>query len=78
MGILSKAAANAHGAIEQTADAAAPAAQWLEEERDALGATGAKLVDSTCKYVAAHPLQSLGFALMAGYMIGRLASALKR
>jgi len=29
-------------------------------------------VDSTCKYVAAHPLQSLGMALAAGNLISRL------
>ncbi len=74
MGVLSKAAASAHGAVDQVADAAAPASRWLEEE---LGSAGARLADSTCTYVAAHPLQSLGFALMAGYMIGRLAGALK-
>jgi ElaB/YqjD/DUF883 family membrane-anchored ribosome-binding protein len=34
--------------------------------------TGDKLFDSTCKYVAAHPLQSLGLALAAGYLISRL------
>ena len=74
MGVLSKAAASAHGAVDQVADAAAPASRWLDEQ---LGSAGARLADSTCKYVAAHPLQSLGLALMAGYMIGRLAGALK-
>ena len=78
MGILSKAAANAQAAVEQAADAAAPAVQRLEQERDALNAIGAKLVDSTCKYVAAHPLQSLGLALLAGYLIGRVSGVLNR
>jgi ElaB/YqjD/DUF883 family membrane-anchored ribosome-binding protein len=78
MGILSKAAANAQDALEQAADAAAPVVHRLEQERDALSATGAKLVDSTCKYVAAHPLQSLGLALLAGYLIGRVSGALNR
>jgi ElaB/YqjD/DUF883 family membrane-anchored ribosome-binding protein len=72
MGNLSKAAATAHEALEQAVDAAAPAMQRLQQERDALSATGARLADSTCKYVAAHPLQSLGLALLAGYLIGRL------
>lgn len=78
MGVLGKAAASARGAVDQVADAAAPVSQWLEEEREALGVTGTRLVDSTCRYVAAHPLQSLGLALMAGYMIGRVAGGLSR
>ena len=72
MGMLNKATARAHGAVDQIADAAAPAAQWLEEQGESLTTGGDKLVDSTCKYVAAHPLQSLGVALAAGYLISRL------
>jgi len=72
MGMLNKATARAHGAVDQVADAAAPAAQWLEEQGESLTTGGDKLVDSTCKYVAAHPLQSLGVALAAGYLISRL------
>ena len=72
MGMLNKATARAHGAVDQVADAAAPAAQWLEEQGESLTIGGDKLVDSTCKYVAAHPLQSLGMALAAGYLISRL------
>lgn len=72
MGMLNKVTARAHGAVDQVADAAAPAAQWLEEQNEALTTTGEKLLDSTCKYVAAHPLQSLAVALAAGYLISRL------
>src|SRR5215208_1764094 len=52
MGVLSKAAASARGAVDQVADAAAPAAELLEEQGEILGETGARLVDSTCKYIA--------------------------
>jgi ElaB/YqjD/DUF883 family membrane-anchored ribosome-binding protein len=72
MGILSKAATNVHNAAEQIADAAAPAAHWLNEQRETLTDTSDKLLDSTSKYVKAHPLQSLGLALAAGYLISRL------
>ena len=72
MGILNETTARAHGAVDQVAAAAAPAAQWLEEQGETLTASGEKLLDSTCKYVAAHPLQSLGMALAAGYLISRL------
>lgn len=72
MEMLNKATARAHGAVDQVADAAAPAAQWLEEQGESLSMSGEKLVDNTCRYVAAHPLQSLGLALAAGYLISRL------
>lgn len=72
MGILNQATARAHGAVDQVAGAAAPAAQWLEEQSATLTASGDKLLDSTSKYVAAHPLQSLGLAVAAGYLISRL------
>jgi ElaB/YqjD/DUF883 family membrane-anchored ribosome-binding protein len=71
-GILNKAAARAHGAVDQVAGAAAPAAQWLEEQNEALTTTAEKLMDSTRKYIAAHPLQSVGLTLAAGYLISRL------
>jgi ElaB/YqjD/DUF883 family membrane-anchored ribosome-binding protein len=70
--MLNKATARVHGAVDQVADAAAPAAQWLEEQGETLTTSGEKLVDNTCKYIAAHPLQSLGLAVAAGYLISRL------
>lgn len=72
MSVLNKATARMHGAVDQVADAAAPAAQWLEEQGETLGTTGEKLMDSAGKYVAAHPLQPLGLALAAGYLISRV------
>jgi len=72
MEMLNKATARAHGAVDQVAEAAAPAAQWLEEQGETLTTNGENLMDSTCKYVAAHPLQSLGLALAAGYLISRI------
>jgi ElaB/YqjD/DUF883 family membrane-anchored ribosome-binding protein len=79
MSVLNKATAHVHGAVNRVSDAAAPAAQWLEERREALSTTGEKLIDSAGKYVAAHPLQSLGLALAAGYLISLLTrSSAKR
>jgi ElaB/YqjD/DUF883 family membrane-anchored ribosome-binding protein len=72
MSILNKATARVHGAVNEVADAAAPAAQWLEEQSETLSATGENLMERASKYVAAHPLQSLGLALAAGYLISRL------
>jgi len=72
METLDKVTARAHGALNKVVDNVAPAAQWLEEQGETLSNTGEKLMDSACKYVAAHPLQSLGLALAAGYLISRL------
>jgi len=78
MGVLGKAAASAHGAADQAANALAPASRWLEDQGETLEVAGTRLVDSTCKYVAAHPLQSLGMALATGYLIGRLTGLFSR
>ena len=72
MGMLNRATTRVHGALDQVVDAAAPAAQWLEEHGEALNASGQKMVDRTRKYVTANPLQALGLALAAGYLISRI------
>ena len=72
MGTLNKATIRAHGAVDQVADAAAPAAQWLEDELDAQASGREKFLETTSKYIAAHPLQSLGLAIAAGYLLSRL------
>jgi ElaB/YqjD/DUF883 family membrane-anchored ribosome-binding protein len=72
MGTLNKATIRAHDAVDQVADAAAPAAQWLEDEVDALVSGREKFLETTSKYIAAHPLQSLGLAIAAGYLLSRL------
>jgi ElaB/YqjD/DUF883 family membrane-anchored ribosome-binding protein len=57
MGIVNEAAVRAHNAVDQAAEAAAPAED---------------LMSGACAYVTAHPLRSLGLALAAGYLISRL------
>ena len=72
MSMLNKAAAQVHGAVDQVADAAAPAAHWLEKQGDTLNTGTEKLLRDSSSYVAAHPLQSLAIALAAGYLLSRL------
>ena len=72
MGVLNKATARAHDAVDQVADAAAPASQWLDDEAATLAKGTEKFLETTSKYIAAHPLQSLGLALAAGYLLSRL------
>jgi ElaB/YqjD/DUF883 family membrane-anchored ribosome-binding protein len=72
MRILNKATVGAHGAVDQIADAAAPAAQWLEDKAETLASGKEKFLEATSKYIAAHPLQSLALAIAAGYLLSRL------
>ena len=71
--VIDRAAKFAHDVVDEAADVAAPTAEWLGEQRESLMATPKKLVDSTCKYVAANPLKSVALALVAGLLIGRIA-----
>lgn len=70
--MLNTATARAHGAVDQAAEAAAPAAKWVEEQSEALSENGEKLLERATNFVTAHPIQSLGLALAAGYLISRL------
>ena len=51
---------------------AARAAQRLEDEAEILANGTEKFLGTTAKYIAAHPLQSLGLAIAAGYLLSRL------
>lgn len=73
MEMLNKAKTRVNGALDQVVDAAAPAAQWLEEHGESLTANGEQLVARTRKYITANPLQSFGLALAAGYLISRIS-----
>ncbi len=70
--VIDRAADFAHHAVDKAADVAAPTAEWLGEQGESLMATPKKLVDGTCKYVAANPLKSVAIALVAGLLIGRI------
>ena len=51
---------------------AARAAQRLEDEAEILARGTEKFLETTSRYIAAHPLQSLGLAIAAGYLLSRL------
>ena len=61
----------AHETVDQVAGAAVPAAAWLGEQGANLKAAQRTMVTDTEQYVSAHPWKSLGFALAAGFLIGR-------
>jgi ElaB/YqjD/DUF883 family membrane-anchored ribosome-binding protein len=58
--------------LDKAAARAAPAAQQLEDEATALVNGADKFLETSAKYIAAHPVQSLGLAIAAGYLLGRL------
>lgn len=72
MEVIDKATARVHGVVDQVANAAAPAAKWLNRQSDTLTTGGEKLLDGSSKFIAKHPLQSLGLALAIGYLLSRL------
>lgn len=68
---IDRAAEAAHLTVDKVAGAAAPAAAWLSEQGNSLQATRRTVAADASRYVSAHPLKSLGFALAAGFLISR-------
>jgi ElaB/YqjD/DUF883 family membrane-anchored ribosome-binding protein len=58
--------------LDKAAARAAPAAQWMEDEAATLASGRDKFLETTAKYIAAHPLESVGLAIAAGYLLSRL------
>lgn len=69
---IDKAAAVAHQAVDKAASAAAPTTKWLADKGESLRAKERKVVSDTGHYIAANPLKSLGIAIAAGFLIGRI------
>lgn len=65
----------AHHAVDAAAQGVAPAAEWLSEHRDTFKATEQQLLADTRNYVHAHPLASLGMAVVAGFVLSRILRA---
>ena len=65
-------AAMAHQAVDKAAGAAGEKAEWLAERGTSLNAQKEKLVSDTCSYVSAHPLKSVGMAVLAGFLLSRI------
>jgi ElaB/YqjD/DUF883 family membrane-anchored ribosome-binding protein len=58
--------------LDKGAARAARAAQSLEDEAAKLARGTDKFLETSANYIAAHPLQSLGLAIAAGYFLARL------
>ena len=68
---IDRAAEVVHQAVDKVAAVAAPTAAWLNEQSNSLRTTQRTVAADTSQWVAAHPWRSIGFALAAGFFIGR-------
>ena len=70
---IDRVAQAAHQTVDKVAGAAVPAAEWVMQSADQLKQQQEELVDSCRGYVRERPLLTVGIALAAGYLFGRLA-----
>ena len=69
---IDKVAAMAHEAVDKAAGAAADTADKLTARGESLNEAQKKLVADACSYVSANPLKSVGFAVLAGFLLARI------
>ena len=69
---IDKVAGYAHQAVDRPAGVAAPAAVWLDEHGQDLKATQEKLVNASVDYIKANPWKTVGIAVVAGVLLGRI------
>jgi ElaB/YqjD/DUF883 family membrane-anchored ribosome-binding protein len=69
---IDRAARAAHETVDKVAQAAGPAADWFNESAEQFKQQQAQLMESCRGYVRERPLVTVGVALAAGYLIGRL------
>ena len=55
----------AHAAVDKAAEVATQTADWLSSSHKTL-------TESTCTYVQANPLRSIGMAFAAGFVLAKL------
>ena len=69
---IDKVAAMAHQAVDKAAGVAAPTADWLAAQGKSLTGAQKRMMESTCSYVSANPMKSVGIALVAGILLSRI------
>jgi ElaB/YqjD/DUF883 family membrane-anchored ribosome-binding protein len=62
----------AHAPLYEAVHAAAEAADTLEQEAKGFSARKERLLHATTAYVDASPLQAVGIAFVAGWVLGRI------
>ena len=69
---IDKVAAMAHEAVDKAAGAANQTTDKITARSESLNAAQKQLVADTCSYVSAHPLKSVGLAVLAGFLLARI------
>ena len=69
---IDRVAAMAHQAVDKAVNVAGPTADWLSAQGESLNARQKKMMESTCSYVSANPMKSVGIALAAGFLLSRI------
>jgi ElaB/YqjD/DUF883 family membrane-anchored ribosome-binding protein len=59
-----------HSAVDKAVNAAAPAAQWLDQKQSYVQ----DQLKTTTDYVVANPVKALAIAFVAGVLFGRITS----
>ena len=70
---IARVAQIAHQAVDRVSDVATPTAAWLTARGESLATAQRTAVSDARTYISANPWQSIGVALAAGVLIGRLA-----
>ena len=69
---IDRVARAAHDTVDKVAQTAGPAADWLNQSAEQLKAQQQQLVDGCRSAIRERPLVTIGIALFAGYLVGRL------
>ena len=69
---IDRVARAAHDTVDKVAQTAGPAADWLNQSAEQLKAQQQQLVDGCRSTIRERPLVTIGIALFAGYLVGRL------
>jgi len=70
--VIDRVAQAAHQTVDRVADAAGPAADWVSQSADQFKQQQDQLLENARSYVRERPLMTIGMAVAAGYLVGRL------
>ena len=69
---IDRVARAAHQTVDKVAEAAQPAAEWIGDSAERVRQAQEQMVAGSREYIRERPLVTLGVALAAGYLLGRL------
>ncbi len=64
-------AALGHRAVNKAESAVKPAERWVGEKADVWRSFPQSAADGARQFIVEHPLQSVGFALATGFLLGK-------